>query len=125
MRTIDEWKRALRSALTNALRARQADAVAAIRETLAALDNAEAADSSAAPAVQAGIIAGGVKGLGAGDVPRRALSPAEAAAIVERELEERRRAASDYAALGQAAAAERMRRQVEVLSALGGPETRE
>lgn len=51
------------------MRERQADAVAALRETLAAIDNAEAIDASAAPPVQHGVIAGGVAGLGAGEVP--------------------------------------------------------
>jgi hypothetical protein len=65
VRSIEEWKSVLRAALRDALRTRQAPAVAVLRETLAAIDNAEAADSSAAPPVQHGVIAGGVPGLGA------------------------------------------------------------
>jgi uncharacterized protein YqeY len=100
------------------MRERHADAVAALRETLAAIDNAEAIDPSAAPPVQHGVIAGGVPGLGAGEVPRRSLSPDEVAAIVAREIEERRRAASVYAALGRDQEAAALGRQVEILAAL-------
>jgi hypothetical protein len=86
VRSVDEWKGALREALREARRARRAHAVAVIRETLAAIDNAEAAEPDAAPPVQHGVIAGGVPGLGAGEVPRRVLSAEAVTAIVEREI---------------------------------------
>ena len=89
--------------------------MAVFRETLAAIDNAEAADPSAAPPVQHGAIAGGVAGLGAGEVPRRRLSPEAVTAIVERELNERREAAARYTALGRHDEAARLALQVEAL----------
>src|SRR4051794_40920127 len=101
MRSVEEWRRVLRAALGVALRTRQAHAVAVIRETLAAIDNAEAAEPGAAPPVQQGVIAGGVAGLGAGEVPRRVLSAAAVTAVVERELQERRDAATTYSTLGK------------------------
>src|SRR5215468_5150160 len=101
MRSTDEWRDVLRTALREAVRERRADAVAVLRETLAAIDNAEAADTSAAPPAQHGVIAGGVAGLGAGEVPRRQLSAAAVSAIVGREIQERRHAAAAYAALGR------------------------
>jgi uncharacterized protein YqeY len=118
VRSIDGWKDVLREALRGALRARQAHAVAALRETLAAIDNAEAADAGAAPPVQHGVIAGGVPGLGAGEVPRRALSAEAVTAIVEREIQERRDAADAYAKLGRHDEASTLRLQVDVLAAL-------
>ncbi|AKU92553.1 GatB/YqeY domain-containing protein [Vulgatibacter incomptus] len=118
MRGVEEWKSLLRAALREALRARQSHAVAVIRETLAAIDNAEAADSSAAPPVQHGVIAGGVAGVGAGEVARRVLSPEAVAAIVEREMQERREAAETYAALGRDDEARKLRLQLEVLASL-------
>jgi uncharacterized protein YqeY len=118
LRDVRAVKDLLRTALREALRARQPEAVAAFREVLAALDNAEAADVSAAPPVQAGVIAGGVEGLGAGEVPRRVLSPETVAAIVAREIRERREAAAAYAALGQPDEARRLSGQVEALVAL-------
>jgi hypothetical protein len=118
MRTAGEWKSHLRAALGEALRARRRHEVAVLRETLAAIDNAEAADVSAAPSVQAGVIAGGVAGLGAGEVPRRVLSPEAVRAIVQRELQERRDAAVTYASLGRDEEARTLRLQVEVLASL-------
>jgi uncharacterized protein YqeY len=123
VKTVADWKAALRAALLEAMRARQSEVVAALRETLAAIDNAEAADPSAAPAVQSGPgpIAGGVAGLGAGEVPRRVLTATEAQAIVEREIAARREAASTYADLGREQEAGVLRRQAEALARLLAP----
>lgn len=118
VRTAGEWRDLLRTALRAALRDRQHDAVAALRETLAAIDNAESVDPSAAPPVQHGVIVGGVPGLGAGEVPRRSLSAQEVTAIVDREIDERRGAVITYANLGREDKAAVFRRQVEALVAL-------
>jgi uncharacterized protein len=118
MKSVEVVKDRLRTALREALRARQTEVVAVFREVLAALDNAEAADVSAAPPVQAGVIAGGVAGLGAGEVPRRVLSAEEVTAILDREIRERREAAATYAALGQQEEARRLSAQVQVLAGL-------
>jgi uncharacterized protein YqeY len=118
MRSVEEWKTVLRTALREALRERRAAAAAVLREVLAAIDNAEAAEPGAAPPVQHGVIAGGVPGLGAGEVPRRLLSAEAVAAIVEREIRERREAAATYAALGRDDEASTMRLQLDVLAAL-------
>jgi uncharacterized protein len=118
LRTVEQWKTVLREALRASLHQRQADAVAALRETLAAIDNAEAADASAAPPVQAGVIAGGVAGLGAGEVPRRRLGPEEVAAIVAREIRERREAAATYAGLGRHDEATKLKQQADLLAGL-------
>jgi uncharacterized protein YqeY len=118
MRGVDEWREVLRAALREAMRKHQTKAVAVLRETLAAIDNAEAVDASAAPPVQHGVIAGGVAGLGAGEVPRRRLSADEATAIVEREIQDRRNAATAYESLGRDQEAAVLRFQVGVLIAL-------
>lgn len=118
MRSVDAWKSILRAALKEALRTRQAHAVAVLRETLAAIDNAEAAAPSVAPPVQHGVIAGGVAGLGAGEVPRRALSAEAVTAIIERELQERRDAVATYSALGRHGEAGALKLQLEVLASL-------
>lgn len=108
----------LRAALRDALRARRAHVVAVMRETLAAIDNAEAVDASAAPPVQHGEFAGSVAGLGAGEVPRRLLSPEAVTAIVDRELQERKHAADTYSALGRHDEASTLWLQIEALSSL-------
>jgi uncharacterized protein len=118
VREVAAWKGVLRGALREAMRGQQVEVVAVLRETLAAIDNAEAADVSAAPPVEQGVIAGGVAGLGAGEVARRVLGAEEVAAIVAREIRERQEAAARYAALGRAEEASRLRRQIDVLVAL-------
>lgn len=117
-RTADQWRDVLRAALREAMRERRTEAVSVLREMLAAIDNAEAVDASAAPPVQHGVIAGGVPGLGAGEVPRRRLTGDEATAIIEREIAERRAAASSYAALGRDPEAAALNRQADILAAL-------
>lgn len=118
MRTVDDWKQVLRGALRAAMQARATETVAVLRETLAAIDNAEAADPSAAPATQDGVIAGGVAGLGAGEVARRVLAPAAVEAILDREIREREEAAAHYVALGRLDEAGVLERQVAALAAL-------
>lgn len=117
MQDVATWKRVLREALRAAMRARQTEAVAALRETLAAIDNAEAADLSVAPAVEHGVIAGGVAGLGAGEVARVVLTADAVTAIVEREIRDRREAATEYTRLGRLDEAARLTRQADVLAA--------
>jgi uncharacterized protein len=117
-RTADDWRAVLRAALKLAMRARQAEVVSALRETLAAIDNAEAVDLTQAPPVASGVIAQSADGLGAGDVPRRPLSPTEVHALIERELQERRDAATTFDSMGHEEQARMLRRQLEVLEAL-------
>lgn len=118
MRTVDEWKALLRGAMKDAMRRREGHAVAALRETLAAIDNAEAVAPRPVSTAGDGPIAGAASGLGAGEENRRALSPEEVGAIVARELQERREAATTYEKLGRTAEAERLREQVELLESL-------
>ncbi len=73
MRTVDEWKTLLRTALRDAQRGRDGEAMAVLREALATIDNAEAPDVSHAPSGDTGPIAGAVQGLGAGEIARRVL----------------------------------------------------
>ncbi|MFZ5443036.1 MAG: hypothetical protein ACOZQL_23720, partial [Myxococcota bacterium] len=84
----------LRAALREARKERRALMVSALREALAALDAAEAVDATHAPPVEHGVIAGGVAGLGRGEVARRALSDVDEREVLARELEERRATAA-------------------------------
>ncbi len=112
----------MRAALRTAQHDRQSHAVTALRETLAALDNAEAVAPGAAPALSgdafSGNIAGSVAGLGAAEVPRLALTPEAATAVFERELQERREAQATYAAHGRHEEARALQLQLDVLEAL-------
>ncbi|MBU8897977.1 hypothetical protein DRW03_32605 [Corallococcus sp. H22C18031201] len=118
MRTVEEWKATLRTSIKTALRNRDTHGVAVLRETLAAIDNAEAPDLSHAPATVLGEVAGTSGGLGSGEVPRLLLSPEEVHALVQREIQERRDAAEQLASLGKHAEAQVLRAKVDVLLAL-------
>ncbi|RKH06739.1 hypothetical protein D7V97_22200 [Corallococcus sp. CA053C] len=117
MRTVDEWKATLRAALKDALRTRNAPASSVLRETLAAIDNAEAPDISVAPASVGGGIAGSAGGLGSGEVARLLLSPEAVEALIQREIQERRDAVALYLQLGKTEEARALSAQVEVLLA--------
>ncbi|MFB1480925.1 hypothetical protein [Corallococcus sp. RDP092CA] len=118
MKTVAEWKAALRTAMKDALRTRNAPASAVLREALAAIDNAEAPDISIAPAPAGGGIAGSTAGLGSGEVSRLLLSPEEVDALIQREIQERRDAVALYLQLGRHEEARVLQTQVEVLLAL-------
>ncbi|HET7351045.1 MAG TPA: hypothetical protein VFJ28_08900 [Marmoricola sp.] len=110
---------ALRSALTEARRAGDRDLAAALRTTLAALDNAEAvpgapAETSAASAH----VAGGRAGLGAAEASRRVLAQDEERAIVRAEVEDLRAAAAEYSAAGHDERAASAARTAGVLEGL-------
>jgi uncharacterized protein len=107
----------LRASLTDAMKARDVTAVAALRATIAAIDNAEAVVADLAPRADGGPIAYAVTGLGAGDVARRTLSDGEVAAIVRAEIEDRRAAARDYEVLGRSDRAADLRTQAAMLAA--------
>lgn len=117
MKTVEQWKTLLRAQLRAAQLARRSDEVTVLRETLAAIDNAEAPPAVDGP-LSAGVIAGSVEGVGATEVMRRELSPDEIAEVVGRELEERRAAAASYASLGRSEDAARLAAQAELLARL-------
>jgi uncharacterized protein YqeY len=108
----------MRAALTRAIKSRDAAATRALRSVLAAVDNAEAADPSVAPQQQPGRIAGGVAGLGAGEVSRRSITEEDVQDILAAAIAEREAAAAQYAELHREDAAQRLREEVVVLRAL-------
>ncbi|MDQ2881181.1 MAG: GatB/YqeY domain-containing protein [Actinomycetota bacterium] len=113
----------LRAALPEAMKARDAVAVAALRSALGALDNAEAVDADLAPQSSVGHprLAGTVSGLRAAEVERRSLSAAEMEELVRAEVAERHTVACDYERAGHRAHAEQLRSEATVLtSCLGG-----
>ncbi|HEY1098560.1 MAG TPA: hypothetical protein VGF99_06515, partial [Myxococcota bacterium] len=120
----DDVKARLRTAIREAMRARDSDLVSVYRDTLAALDNAEAPAQSStpkpamsSPAVSSAV-AGAVSGVGAGEVARLELSSADVAAVIEREGAERASSATQYEQLGRVAEAAVLRKQIAALSAL-------
>lgn len=94
--------------LRAALKARDPIRTAAIRATMSALDNAEAVpaeDCTVEPRL----------GPGAADVPRRHVDERTVMSIVDREIETREQAASEYRDLGRTDAAERLDAEAAVL----------
>jgi uncharacterized protein YqeY len=116
----------LRRALTTALKARDKDAVSALRTALSAIGNAEAVDPGepgSGPPAAAGSahLAGTAAGLGAAEAQRRQLTGADVAAIVRAEAAEREAAASQYERSGHAGQAAGLRHGTRaLLDALDG-----
>ena len=105
----------LRAAIITAARARDREALALYRTTLAAIENAEAVtpvDHPAAGALQASPV-----GAGAAEVARRELTAEQDADIVRGEADERR-AAADEVAPHDRARAEQLRREAALLDDL-------
>ncbi|MFD6449886.1 hypothetical protein ACFWF3_03830 [Nocardia sp. NPDC060220] len=105
----------LRAALKTAMKARDLGAVTALRSALAAIDNAEAIDAGD---VRAGAMEESTVGLGAAEAVRRDLTEVEIEAIVRREIDERRCAASDYDRLGAIDRRDRLSAEADALAAL-------
>ena len=109
---------ALRRELDTALKARDRTAISALRAALGALGNAEAADPAAAPPMESGVIAGGVAGLGAGEVARRELSDAEQRDLLCAEVTKWRAVAEQFERAGRPDDAQQQHAQADVVSRL-------
>jgi uncharacterized protein len=107
----------LRQDLTIALKARDRVAIAALRSTIAAIENAESVDAASANSSTADSehIAGATAGVGSSDVPRRLLSENDVIAVVRGQIEERLQAADQYEQLGKVGEAARLRGEAVVL----------
>ncbi len=109
----------LRAKLTDAVKARDLDAVRALRGTLAAIENAGAVGARRAPAPDGHPhIAGSVHGLGGAEVARRALSRDEVEQIMRREVTDRLDAATEYERAGRNDRAATLRAEAATLAEL-------
>jgi uncharacterized protein len=111
----EQLRAQLRVALRDAMKQRDKAAVAAFRTALGLIDNTEAADVSQAPAIEPGRIAGGVAGLGAAEVARKALTDTELVEILQEEVARWESTARDAEAVGRADDAARLRAEIDVL----------
>jgi uncharacterized protein YqeY len=105
----------LRAALPAAIKARDRTAVAALRSTLAAIDNAEAVPPDEGADGGSLAIEHVPIGAGATEVPRRELTAQEIELIVRDEVADREIAADGYGQAGQTAQAEKLLAEAEVL----------
>ncbi|WP_433300452.1 GatB/YqeY domain-containing protein [Actinoplanes sp. CA-030573] len=106
----------LRAALPAAMKSRDRAATAALRATLAAIDNAEAV-VPADGASRGLAIEEAPTGVGAAEVERRTLSEEEIERIVRAELADRETAADQYERAGHPDRAEQLRSEVRALAA--------
>jgi uncharacterized protein len=116
----DVWRATLRGALLAARKDRDAARVSALRSALSAIDNAETPDCAAVDAPASGTIAGGVTGLGAAEVARRALSDAQIRELLRSEVDERLAAAQQISAGGHPERAATLRSEAATISDLLG-----
>lgn len=119
MRVADAWRMRLRADLTAAMKARDTDAVSALRTMMAAIDNAEAValpDGVRADARNA--IAGATSGVGSTEVARRVLTQDEIHALVLAQVREREDSAATYRAHGRSEDADRLLREASILQAV-------
>lgn len=109
---------ALRHRLAAALKARDPDALAALRTAIASIDNAQAIPlPGTGPPASSARIAGAGSGAGSTEAARRQLGGGELRDILLGQIAEYTSEADRYDALGQADAAERLRRRARVLTA--------
>jgi uncharacterized protein YqeY len=87
----DRWRSELRRRLVSARKERDAVRTSSLRSALSAIDNGETPDG---PVPSAGAIADSATGPGAAEVARRELSEEQIRDLIQREVDERRGAAS-------------------------------
>ncbi len=109
----------LRTALPAALRQRDAALVAALRATLAALDDAEAVPTREQDRGSLALEETPVR-VGTREVARRALSEQEMEHLVRAEIHERQVAAQVHEQAGRHESARRLRREADTLAAVAG-----
>ena len=89
----------------------------ALRNLIAAIDNAESVEEAlSSPPPPSEHVAGAVLGLGAAEFPRRQLSVHDLQRVIETELWERDAQAGRLTLLGRADDASRLRREAEVIA---------
>jgi uncharacterized protein len=110
---VTALRQRLREALPAAMKARDRVAVAALRSALAAIDNAEAVGGTPTKGLA---IERSPVGVGAAELPRRELTPAQVEEIVRAEMAEREAAALAYDRAGHTDRAGQLRGEIGVLA---------
>lgn len=111
----DQLRDRMRADLLAARKARDADAVTALRTALAELDNAEAVAPSAIDDPGSEHVAGATAGVGSSEAERRELALPQVRALLRSQVEERTTEAARYDDLGRPDDAERLRREAAAL----------
>lgn len=114
----DSWvfREEVRRDLRTALKSRQPETISVLRAMIAAIDNAEAVQPEAqAPRSADGTVAHSSPGVGSTEAPRRELAMQDVHAIIRDLLHEYDTQAQQYRALHHQEAADRLRRQANIL----------
>jgi uncharacterized protein YqeY len=107
----------LRRDLRAAMKAQRRDEMAALRNLIAAIDNAESVDDAAPPPRASGAhVAGALPGLGAAEAARRTVSERDLQRVIESELWERDAQAQKFELLGRVDDATRLRVESEIIA---------
>lgn len=124
----DSWafRKEVRRDLRAALKSRQPEMVSVLRTMIAAIDNAEAVQpEEQTPRSADGTVAHSSPGVGSTEAPRRELTMSDIHALIRDLLREYETQEKHYRSIHQHEAADRLRRQSNVLrpylDALGGP----
>ncbi|KGN31319.1 hypothetical protein N802_04315 [Knoellia sinensis KCTC 19936] len=116
VRTVDDLRATMRTALRTAMKDRDRPATSALRSALGAIDNAEAVPTEPASfAAHDAPIAGAVVGLGATEAARRELTVEDVHSVLRAEIAERREVAGEIDAAGRPERAADLRREADVL----------
>lgn len=116
--TQDPWvfREEVRRDLRAALKSRQPEVISVLRAMIAAIDNAEAVQPEAQSSRSTdGTVAHSSPGVGSTEVPRRELAIHDVHAIIRDLLRECETQAQHYYSMHQHKAADRLRRQANVL----------
>jgi uncharacterized protein YqeY len=114
--SVDELRAAMRADLLAAMKARDKDAVTALRVALGALDSAEAVPVEEIDSrIGSDHVAGATTGLGSSEAARLELTIERAREVLRAELEDRRSIAAEYTEIGQVDAAEHLRAEADVI----------
>lgn len=119
----DVLRSRLRRDLGDAMKARQRDSVAALRNLMAAIDNAEATgvhggSANNSPGVH---IAGATTGVGSSEAERRRISATELSQILDTEITDLEEQADVYDSAGRTEDAAILRFQASVISLYRAP----
>jgi uncharacterized protein YqeY len=120
--TESPLRQRLRDALPAAMKSRDRAAVAVLRSTIAAIDNAEAIIPADDGTRRSLAIEHVPIGAGATEAARRALSESDVERIVRDEIADRAAAAEDYERTGCPDRAEQLRSEIHTLTAFAGGE---
>ncbi|BBZ28942.1 hypothetical protein MMAD_32370 [Mycolicibacterium madagascariense] len=115
---LDPWilREEVRRDLRTAIKSRQPETISVLRTIIAAIDNAEAIQPEAhMPRSADGTVAHSSPGVGSTEAPRRELAMRDVHAIIRDLLHEYDTQAQQYRSMRQHEAADRLRRQANIL----------